>query len=615
MTPGAHAARRLATVATGAAAALVPLLYVPQLAAAFLVPKTAALELAAALALVAFALRPGAIWSRRLAWAAVAVLATTAASWAMAAHAPYAPSAVARWAALFGLACGASLLDDDGRQSVLEAAAAGAAVVSALGVWQHLELTRLPIPVISTPGSTFGNRNLAAEAIALALPFTFGAAVGARGRPTRIALVATLGLELVYLAATRTRGAWLGAAAGMLTVIALSRARWPRAAVGFAVGAVALAGVAALVPGQKNPLYVGDSKRLASAVEVAEQSLDPRSVALRTRLGLWRRTLRMIGDHPILGVGPGSWPIQFPRYAEPDASRDGVLSASLAPRQAHDDLLERTAETGLVGLAALAALGAAVFVSVRRSLRAADERARPSTAAAAGALVALAGVGVTGFPLEMPATLALGGVALGLVARQGGDAPPRSQWRRRVEVALAVALLAWAGSRAARHVRGSAWLTVAERALHADRGVDGAMRALPALDRARAATPDELLVHLRTAQMLLRLHRAPEAAEAARRALALEPDSPNCLATLAAAQLGAGDLPGARESASRALALLHDHPFALLVSAQIAEAAGDAPSAADGWARLHALAASSVVDRPTAAAARELLDQFGRFAR
>ena len=37
--------------------------------------------------------------------------------------------------------------------------------MSAIGLWQHLDLTALPIPVLSAPGSTFGNRNLAAEAV------------------------------------------------------------------------------------------------------------------------------------------------------------------------------------------------------------------------------------------------------------------------------------------------------------------------------------------------------------------------------------------------------------------------------------------------------------------
>jgi O-antigen ligase len=525
---------------------------------------------------------------------------------------------------MFGLACGAALLADqpEPRQRLLEAISAAAAVVSAIGIWQHLELTSLAIPVISAPGATFGNRNLAAEAVAMSLPLTVGAAAGAPGPGTRTALIAALALELVYLAATRTRGAWLGGAAGLLTVLALARPRWSRRAVAVALIAVALAASAALIPGPANPRYIGDQKRLASGIDVAQASFDPQSIALRTRLGLWRRTLEMVRDHPIWGVGPGNWPIVFPRYAEPSASREGVLSAAMAPRQAHDDVLERIAETGVVGFAAFAWLVLSVVLAVQHRLRAADESARASTAAAAGALVALAGAGCTGFPLEMPATIALGGLALGLVAPgaepvsiAGNTASwtlsPRAArirpWLGRAAVGLAVSFVLWAGVRAERELRASYWLGRAERTLRSERSLPAATRALYALDRARAANPDEFRVHLRTSQMMLRLHRASDAAQAARRALALEPVSPNAWATLAAAQLAKGDARGARASTSRALDLLHDYPFALFVDGEAARLTGDSAGAASDWAHLHALAAQNTIDQATAEAARELI--------
>jgi tetratricopeptide (TPR) repeat protein len=480
----------------------------------------------------------------------------------------------------------------------------------------------LSIPVISAPGATFGNRNLAAEAVAMSLPLTVGAAAGALGAGTRTALLAALVLELVYLVATRTRGAWLGGAAGLLTVVLLARPRWSRRAVTVALIAVALAASAAFIPGPANPRYIGDQKRLASGIDVAQASFDPQSIALRTRLGLWRRTLAMVRDHPMWGVGPGNWPIAFPRYAEPSATREGVLSAVMAPRQAHNDVLERIAETGVVGLAAFAWLVLSVVLAVRHRLRDADESARASTAAAAGALVALAGAGVTGFPLEMPATVALGGLALGLVAPaaerapSAGDMASRARspwpariraWLKRAAVGLAVGLVFWVGVRSERELRASYWLGLAERALRAERSVPGATRALSALDRARAANPDEFRLHLRTSQMMLRLHRASDAAQAARRALAVEPVSPNAWATLAAAQLAAGDARGARASASRALDLLHDYPFALFVDAKAARGTGDSAGAATDWARLRTLATRNTVDQATAEAARELI--------
>jgi O-antigen ligase len=617
----ASAARRLAAVAALAAAVLVPLVHVPALEAPFLVPKLAALEVTGALAFLAFAghLHSGVAtpsWPRLTLTGAALVLVTTVAAWAVAAPAgaPYAVSAMSRWTALFALACGAALASSDreGGQQLLEAVAGSAAVVSAIGIWQHLELAPLAIPVISAPGSTFGNRNLAAEAVAMSLAFGWAAAAGARRPGIRWALVATLVLDVVYLAATRARGAWLGAALAMVTTWLLVRPRFSRRRAALAAGAAVLVGLVAILPGRLNPRYVADTKRFASGADVLQASFDPRSTALRTRLGLWRRGAAMWREHAIFGVGPGNWPVFFPRYAEPGATRDGVLSAYLAPRQAHDDLIERAGETGVLGLAALGVLVAGAIVAVRRRLGGDEAQARPRAVAAAAALAALSGAALTGFPLEMPATIALSGLALGLLA---GERPPGARAeaptvRRvigRAAVAVAVGLLVVAGVRAERQIRGSYWLGQAERALRRDRGPTGALLALPLLDRAAAATPGVFRVHLRAAQTMLRLRRQAEAAQAARRALAIEPLSPNAWATLAAAELEAGQPAEARADAARALAVLADHPFALFIDARGAEVTADLAGAARSWARLRAIAASRAVDQETAAAARTLL--------
>jgi O-antigen ligase len=615
--PPAAFARRLALVATTAAAVLVPLAYAPALEAPFLVPKLAVLEVTAALGFLAFALHIAAVdgerWSRPAAVGAGLVLFTTAAAWAMAAQAPYAVAALARWAALFGIACAAVLVSGDARarQRLLEAITGAAAVVSAIGILQHLELAPLAIPVISAPGATFGNRNLAAEAIAMSLPLGCAALAAARG-PARRGLVVALLLELVYLAATRARGAWLAGALGLLTLAMLAPVRLSARGAVLVAAAAVLAGLTGLLPGRFNPRFVGDTKRFASGANVVEASFDTQSTALRTRLGLWRRGLAIWRDHPVWGVGPGNWPVVFPRYAEPGATRDGVLSMGLAPRQAHQDLIERAGETGLAGMAGLAALGAGAILAIRRRL-AAVAGDRITTAAAAGALAALAGAGLTSFPLEMPATIALAGLALGLVAASPIARPAATlhaaRWRSRLGgagVAVAVGVLLWAGWRAQKQIRGSAWLGGAERAMRRDPGRDGALGALPALERAAAVTPGSFRVHLRTAQMMLRLGRPAEAEQAIHRALALEPFSPNAWATLGAAELEGGRAAQARASATRALALLADHPFALFVGARAAEAIGDRNGAAATWQRLHALADEST-ERNTAEAARNFL--------
>jgi O-antigen ligase len=609
-------AARLAELACGGAALLVLVLYAPSLQAPFLVPKRAALELTASLGLVSFALgratTGGPRWDRAVSLGALLVLGTSAVAWAAAATgspgAPYAVDALARWGSLFGLACAASVIADlpDARRRLLETVTIAAAVVAGIGLLQHLELAPFPLPVISKPGSTFGNRNFAAEAMAMALPLGVGAVAGARRRESRGALLGALALELVFLGVTRARGAWFAAGCGLALAAWLGRHRLNRTVMIVAVAAAGAAGIAAAVPGRVTAHDAADAKRYSGMVEVLEQGVDTHSTALRTRLGLWRRTLAMVRDRPFLGVGPGNWPVVFPRYAEPGARRDGVLSATRAPRQAHDDLLERAAETGLPGLFALGALGVGAFLAARRRIGQAETRVAAS--AAASALVALAGLSLTSFPLEMPGTLALAGLSLGLVAADPRVPPssPRSPVPAWAAVGAALALLPFAVARAVHDVRGSAWLGAAERAMQRDHGPADAEEALEDLKRALDVRPLDVRADLHRAQMFLREQRPIDSARAAQAALAIEPDAPNGWAALAAAELAADDMAAARRDATRALTLLEDYPLALDVRAQAAERSGDLDAAHIDRERIATLA-DGPPSEDTARAARQIL--------
>jgi putative inorganic carbon (HCO3(-)) transporter len=625
-----RAAAWFATLATSGGIVVVFLLYLPPLQAPFLVPKFAVLEIAASIGLVAFAMRRATSgrprWRWPLAVAAWLVLATTVLSWIGASRgslgAPYAVDAIARWAALFGMACAASVVDDDGaRWRVLEAVTVAGAAVAGIGLLQHTEVLQLSIPVISTPGSTFGNRNQAAEAIAMALPFGVRAAASTPKRGSQLLLGAAVVLELLFLGATRARGAWIGAACALAALAFLARARLSRTSIAVGIVAIAAAGAAASIPGHFNPRDAGDAKRYAGVVEILEEGLDTRGTAVRTRLGIWRRTVEMIREHPVLGVGPGNWPVAFPLHAEPDALQDGVLTATRAPRQAHDDLLERTAETGGLGLLALGALVAATTVAARRRLVTVDDDAHSASAAAVASLIALAAISVGSFPLEMPATIALAGIALGFLAGNGQDtaaargaahreSPSASRGAlvvRFAVVAGALLVVSCTVARARRNLKASRWLGVAESAMHRDRGTRGAAEALPALEHALDATPASYRAELRVSQMLLREGRANEAASAARRALAIEPYAPEAWTALAAADLGAGDAGAGRRDASEALRLFADDPFALHLRAQAATKENDLAGANADQTHLRALADHSS-DPDTGRAARALVN-------
>jgi O-antigen ligase len=525
--------------------------------------------------------------------------------------APYAAIEIIRLGATFGVAVGAAFAARAGARHarrLCEAIHASAGLVALIGLAQHLHLSPLPIPAISVPGSTFGNRNVAAEAVAMAIPFGLGllgfaettGPAPSRSRHRLLALF--LVLEIGYLAVARARGAWLGGALGMGIFFALRRPRLSRATAGVLAAAAMLAVVGAAIPGRWTAHDARDVKRYEPATRVVRDAVDPSSPVARTRLALWRRTWALYLSHPLAGIGVGNFPVLFPLYAEPNATRDGVLSPTAVPRRAHNDLLEQLAETGPFGLGALLALHAALGVAAVRRVRAARREGHPGdgdrAAACAGSLAAFVGCGLTGFPFAMPATVYLFGVAVGLLAAETATAnapvalPVRRAGRlvlRPMAISLGVALAVFAAGWSARRLQASYFVARFDAAVRAG-DTPAAQRALQLLARADRATPRDFAVALRASAAELQAGHPSQAGAAAGRALDVEPYSANAWEALARARLAAGDPQGAAAAADRALGILHDYPGALATRAEAAGRLGDAATADGARARLSALA-------------------------
>ena len=626
-----------------AAAVAIALGYLPNLASPFVEPKLALLAAAGALgaggyawAVVAGSPRPR--WNRSIsgtsgAFVLVLLVATAISARRGAPGVPYFVPEIVRLGSMFAVAAGAALVANDGsgaRRRLCEAVHAGAGLVALLGLGQHLRRLPLPLPTISVPGATFGNRNIAAEAVAMAIPFglglvRFGGPADATSRSISTStstsahlrlITLFLVLEIAYLAVTRARGAWLGGALGIAVFFALRRPHLSRGAVAAALAVGVLAAVAGALPGRWTAHDSLDVKRFEPGTRVVHDAVDPSSPVARTRFALWRRTLAIYGSHPLTGVGLGNFPVLFPLYAEPDATADGVLSPVTVPRRAHNDLLERLAETGPLGLAALlglyASLAAAAIKRAGRARRDGHPNDASGPAASAGSVAAFIGCGLTGFPFAMPATVFLFGLALGFLAVEAAPAtsPPLELRRRAGPLAravVAVGLGACAIGWSIHRLETSYWLGRADTALRAGStpaAVEAAERALPLLARAAATAPRDFQISLRASSAAGRAGHPTEAVDNALAALQIEPYSANAWEALARGRLDEGDAPGAVAAADRALAILHAYPGALFTRAQAAARLGDEARANDARARLSALAA-------TDGDARSLLERLG----
>jgi O-antigen ligase len=176
---------------------------------------------------------------------------------------------------------------------------------------------------------------------------------------------------LAALVVTYTRGAWIGFAAGVITVTAtVRRARWVLPA-----GLLLLAGGALLAP------YELRHRFLSMA--------DPEEAGVRERVYMWRSALAMWRERPLLGIGPGGVKREYPAHARPEAVKKRTSHVHSTPLQI---LVER----GVLGLAAWLAIWAAFFTRCVGLLRRLPREAAPARALVVGSLAALVGFLVAG---------------------------------------------------------------------------------------------------------------------------------------------------------------------------------------------------------------------------
>jgi putative inorganic carbon (HCO3(-)) transporter len=168
------------------------------------------------------------------------------------------------------------------------------------------------------------------------------------------------------LLASWSRGAWLGAAAGVLVVLVL-RSR-PAAILS---GVALLLLLAGLLLGAFSPDIIpapvaqrmADIPEYFGLTDVLSQPVTDENFSVLERVAHWVAAQRMWALAPWLGVGPGNYAQVYPTVRLPQWED--------ALGHAHNIYLNAAAETGLIGLAAFLAMIATALAFVWRQLRAA----------------------------------------------------------------------------------------------------------------------------------------------------------------------------------------------------------------------------------------------------
>jgi len=182
----------------------------------------------------------------------------------------------------------------------------------------------------------------------------------------RLWLVPLWVIMLGGLIATFTRGAWLGFAGGVVSLLPASR----RGRFVLAGGLVALALV----------LVAGPPRLRERALSMG----DPEEATVKERLYMWRSGVAIWREHPWLGIGPGGLKREYQAFALPEAIKKRTSHL-------HNTPLQMLVERGVLGLAAWLSIWAAFFVAAVRRLRRLDPAAIAARALAMGSVAAIAG--------------------------------------------------------------------------------------------------------------------------------------------------------------------------------------------------------------------------------
>jgi len=235
------------------------------------------------------------------------------------------------------------------------------------------------------PGGTFGNRNFMAHLCAITFPALLVSALRATSRRAFGWWCGALALVSGALVLSRSRAAWLAliVCVIVLCVVGIPAARrargvirWRRLAI-LALAAAAGAGASLVLPNTLN--WKSDSPYL----ETAKSVVNYKQGSGHGRLVQYRNTARMTLHHPLLGVSPGNWPVEYPRFAsegDPSITEDGMTANPWPSSDWMTFLSER-------GPAAFIVLALAVVALVIDSLRALREGGDPERAIAAWALL------------------------------------------------------------------------------------------------------------------------------------------------------------------------------------------------------------------------------------
>ena len=252
------------------------------------------------------------------------------------------------------------------RQQLPIAITISALIVAIVGFGQLTAGLFLELPGNIVPYSTMANKNLLASYLLFSLPFSL--MLLTHGSRFVRSFGAAVSILLAFMmVASKTRSVWVAllaatAVTGTAAVFSMRRMQIGRQSAFRLVTTKRLLGVMIFIIALEAGNYLGQwdlSSRAASIITANDQSI-------ADRLNVWSNSLKMAGDHPIFGVGPGQWRVHVAGFGMSGTRSESGVTNFQRP---HNDYLWVLSENGLTGLIFYLAIFVAALSCVFRRLK------------------------------------------------------------------------------------------------------------------------------------------------------------------------------------------------------------------------------------------------------
>lgn len=233
-----------------------------------------------------------------------------------------------------------------------------------------------------------GEKNRYAQIMLMLVPLGLFMAIAQKSRVQRLLALGAAGLTSMGVALTFSRGAAVGFVLLFGIMFLMGYLKWKHMLAVVLGAAIVLAAV---------PVY---AERLGELVAVSETvgntGIDQADGAIQSRVTEGLAALLAWADHPILGVGPGEFPLYYRQYAEVVGIR-----VKAADRESHNLYLGMAAELGLIGITVFLIIIGLTLRDLTRARKAVRARDPMMADMATGFLLAIVAYLATGIFLHM----------------------------------------------------------------------------------------------------------------------------------------------------------------------------------------------------------------------